>query len=75
VGVRVGVAYSRNKLALRAAVRNQYLKSQFSIIDSFRDMGVHIYNFLKFVGGLWAWQTFFWPIVGVEETNIFPLKN
>jgi len=30
------------------------LKSQFSIFDSFRDMRVHIYDFLKFVGGLWA---------------------
>jgi len=33
VGVRVGVAYSRNKLALRTRVRNLSLKSQFSIFE------------------------------------------
>jgi len=44
----------RNKLALRIRLRNLNLKSQFSIFDSFRDIHVHIYDFLKFVGGLWA---------------------
>jgi len=48
------VAYSRNKLALRIRLRSLNLKSQFSIFDSFRDIHVHIYDFLKFVGGLWA---------------------
>jgi len=54
VGVRVGVAYSRNKLALRARLRNLNLRSQFSIFDSFRDIHVHTYDFLRSVGGLWA---------------------
>jgi len=58
------VAYSRNKLALRTRLRNQNLKSQYSIFDTFRDMRVHIYDFLKFMDGLWAlkwaWHTFFW---------------
>jgi len=63
VGVRVGVAYSRNKLALSTRLRNLNLKSQFFIFYSFRDIRVHSNDFLKFVGGLWAlkWagQTFF----------------
>jgi len=50
VGVRVGVAFSRDKLALRSRLRDLNLKSQFSILDSFRDIRVHIYVFLKFVG-------------------------
>jgi len=52
VGVRVGVAYSCNKLALRTKLRNPNLKSQFSLFDSFRDIRDHIYDFLKFVGGM-----------------------
>jgi len=32
VGVRVGVAYSRNKLALRTRLLNLNLKSPFSIV-------------------------------------------
>jgi len=51
VGVRVGVAYSRNKLALRKRLRSLNLRSQFFIFDSFRDIRVHTYDFLKFVGG------------------------
>jgi len=54
VGVRVGVPYSRNKLALRKGLRNLNLKSLFSTFYSFRDIRVHTYDFLKFVGGLWA---------------------
>jgi len=54
----VGVAYSRNKLALRSRLRNLSLRSQFW------DIHVQTYDFLKFVGDLWAlrwaWQTFFW---------------
>jgi len=46
----VGVAYSRNKFALRIRLRNLNLKSQFSIFGSFRDIRVHTYDFLKFVG-------------------------
>jgi len=48
--VRVGVAYSRNKLALRTRPRNLKLRSLFTIFDSFRAIRVHIYDFLKFVG-------------------------
>jgi len=47
MGVRVGVAYSRDKLELK-------LKSQFSIFDFFRDIRVHIYVSLEFSGGLCA---------------------
>jgi len=45
VGIRVGVAYSRNKLALRTSLRNLNLKSHFSIFNSFRDISVHTYDF------------------------------
>jgi len=48
----VGVAHSRNKLALRTRLRNQNLKSQFPIFHSFRDIRVHMNDLLKFVGGL-----------------------
>jgi len=51
VSVRVGVAYSHDRLAQRTRLQNLNLKSQFSIFDSFR---VHTCDFLKFVGGLWA---------------------
>jgi len=34
MGVREGMAYSRNKLAMRAKLRNLNLKSQFLIFDS-----------------------------------------
>jgi len=46
----VGLAYSRNKLELRSRLRNLNLRSPFSIFDSFRDIDVHIYDFLKIVG-------------------------
>jgi len=46
----VGVAYSRNNLAVRTGLRNLNLKSQFSVFDSFQDIRVHICDFLKFVG-------------------------
>jgi len=49
VGFRVGVAYSRKKLALRTSLRNLNLKSQFSIFNRFRDIRVHMYDFVKFV--------------------------
>jgi len=49
-------------IALRSRLRNLNLKSQFSIFNSFRDIRVHMYDFLKLVGGLWAlkraWHTF-----------------
>jgi len=50
VGVKVGVAYSRNQLALRTRLRNLNLKTQFSFFGIFRDISVHIFDFLKFVG-------------------------
>jgi len=50
VGIRVGVAYSRNILALRTGLRNLNLKSQFPIFFSFRDIRVHTNDFLKCVG-------------------------
>jgi len=59
VGVRVGLAYSRNKLALRTRLRNLKLKSQFSIFDSFRDIHVRIKDFLTFVGGKVGVANFF----------------
>jgi len=66
VGVKVGVASLRNKGALLIRLRNLNLRFQFSIFDSFPDIHVHTYDFLKFVGGLWtlkwAWQTFFGSI-------------
>jgi len=37
--------------ALRTRLRNGYLKSQSSIFYSLRDIRVHTYDFLKFVGG------------------------
>jgi len=48
------VTYSRNKLTLRTKLRNLHLQSQFSIFDSFQDIRVHTYDFLKFVDDLWA---------------------
>jgi len=64
--VRVGVAYFRNKLALRTRLRNLNLRSHFSIFDSFRDIRVHTYDFFKFVGSLWAFK-WAWHI---SETNL-----
>jgi len=42
--------------ALRTRLRNLNLQSQFSIIDSFRDIRVHIYDFLKIVGVAPCWN-------------------
>jgi len=72
------VAYSRNKLALGTRLRNLNPGAQFSIFDSFRYIHVHIYDFLKFVDGLWAlkwaWQIFLGQSIGIDETNTFQLK-
>jgi len=69
------VVYSRNKLALRTRLRNLNLKSQFSILDSFRDIRVHINGFLKFVGVKVGVANFFLgQLVGIEENNTFQLK-
>jgi len=57
---RVGVPYSRNKLALRTTLQNLNLRSQFSIFDSVRDFRVNIYDFLKFVGVKKGVANFFW---------------
>jgi len=68
------VAYSRNKLALRKRLRNRILKSQFSIFNSFGDIRVYIFDFLKLVGGLWtlkwAWKTLFW-LNGATPPKLF----
>jgi len=65
-------------LALRRRLRNLNLRSHFSIFDSFRYIRVHIYDFLKFVGGLWAfkwaWKTFLGQSIGIAENNTFQLK-
>jgi len=45
MGVRVGVAYLRNKPALRIRLQNLNLKSQFSIFDSIRVIRCYIYDF------------------------------
>jgi len=54
-------------------LRNLNLKSRFSIFGSFRDIRVHTYDFLKFVGGLWAWQTL-GQSIGIDENNTFQIK-
>jgi len=64
VGVRVGVAYSRNILALLTRLRNLNLKSQ---IYNFRDIRVHIYDFLKFVG---VENFFLSQSIGIDENNL-----
>jgi len=74
VGVKVGGEYSRNKLALRARLRNLNLKSQFSIFDSFRGIRVHICDFLKFVGVKLGVANFFDQSIGIDENNTFLLK-
>jgi len=40
----------RNKIALRTKLRNLNLKSKLSTFDSFREISVHMDDFLKFVG-------------------------
>jgi len=64
VGVNVGVASSRNKLALLTRLRNLNLRAQFSsLIVS--EIYVHIYDFLKFVGLVGVKvgvSNFFWSI-------------
>jgi len=63
----VAVPFSRNILALRTRLRDLNLKSQFSNFDSFRDIHVHIYDFLKFAGCFWELK---WAI-GIDENNTF----
>jgi len=41
-----------------------------TVFDSFRDIHVHSYDTLKFVGGLWAWQLFLVQSIGVDENSI-----
>jgi len=70
-------AYSRNKHALRARLRNLSLRSQFSVFDSFRDIHVHtsIYDFLRFVGVRVGVANFFLDqSIGIDETNTFQLN-
>jgi len=66
------VAYSRNKLALRTRLRNLNLRSEFPISDSFRDINVHIYDFLKFVGVTVGVPNFFLgQSEGIDENNTY----
>jgi len=58
VGVRVGVAYSRKKLAL--STRNLNLKYKFSIFNSVRNIRVHINDFFKFAGVKVGVTNFVW---------------
>jgi len=69
VGVRVGGAYSRNKLALRKRLRNLNMRSRFSIFDSFRDISVHIYDFLKFVGVKVGVANIFFPTLSAVNSH------
>jgi len=72
VGIKVGVAYTRTKLALPTRLRNLNLNSQLSIFDSFRDIRVHIYDFLKFVGVKVDVANFFLgQSIGIDEKNKF----
>jgi len=63
----LGVAHPRNKRSLHTSLRNLDLTFKFSIFDSFRDIRVHTYDILRFVGGLlalkWAWHPFIRSIV------------
>jgi len=56
---------------LRCVQNYEILKSQFSIFDCFRDIRVHIYGFLKFVG---VENFFLGQSIGIEENNTFQLK-
>jgi len=68
----LGVAYSRNNLALCTKLRNLNLKSQLSIFDSIRDIRVHIYDFLKFVGVKVGMETFFLgQSIGIDKNSKF----
>jgi len=72
MGVRVGVAFSRNKLALRIRLRNLN-KIKF---DSFRDIRVHTYDFFMFLGAKVGVANFFLgQLIGFDKTNTFQLKN
>jgi len=69
VGVRVRMAYSRNKLALRSRLRNLNLKSQFSVFlrffeDCGRFVGVNV-GLANFFLGQWK---------GIDENNTVQLK-
>jgi len=63
VGVRVCVAYSRNKLALRTRVRNLNLRSHFCIFDSFREV---CGRFVSVKVGVANSQS-----IGIDENNTF----
>jgi len=56
-------------------LRSLNLRAQFSIFDSFRDIRVHMYDFLKFVGVRVGVATIFWgQSIGIDENNLFQLK-
>jgi len=54
------------------------LRSHFSIFEIFRNIHVHINDFLRFVGGLWAlgwaWQTL-GQSIDIDETNKISAKT
>jgi len=69
------VAYSRNKLELRTRLRNLNLKSQLSIFDSFRDVRVQTYDYLKFLGAKVGVPNFLLgQSIGIDDNNTFRLK-
>jgi len=74
VGVRVGLTYSHNKLALRTRLRNLNLRSKFSIFDSFPDIHVHIYDFFEVCGrfecnNVGVAYFFLGQLIGFDETK------
>jgi len=70
VGVRVGVPPQRNKLGLHT--RNLNLRYQPSIFVSFRDISVHMDDFLKFVRFRMGVATFFLgQSMSIYENNKF----
>jgi len=49
-------------------------ETNFSIFASFRDIRVHIYDFLKFVGVKVGVAIFLGQSIGTDENNTFQLK-
>jgi len=69
----VGVAYSRNKLALRIRLRTLNLKSKFFIFDSIGGNSVYTYDFLKFVGVKASVSNIFLD-QSIDKNNTFQFK-
>jgi len=74
VGVRVGVLIRVTNLRCAQGYMAKS-KSHFSIFDSFRDIRVHIYDFLKFVGVKVGVENFLLgQSIGINENNTFQLQ-